>query len=233
MGGDVLAGFGAARCIRRMKRVFQIVGFTVLAVVVAAVTRYSLRRWFPSLYGDRKPSAIVSQAKAPGTAGTGTVPVSGSAPGVNAPERSVTEDQPYPVGHLWNRHGVNTVVMSDGSVLSMAENTEREPRLQRIQRYYVDYEGRRMYYRPHGVSQGAGAKGAPVRPDGVPPVVVSADVPTRSGSGANQSPVAAGASSLPVATPLPSGNSVSSSWEIGPDGVQRLRPSALAGIGVR
>lgn len=39
--------------------------------------------------------------------------------------------------------------MSDGTVRSLDDNTEPDkPRLQRIRRHYMDYEGKRYYYKP-------------------------------------------------------------------------------------
>jgi len=138
---------------------------TIIAVLLATLARAGLRRWFPSLY-TQKQNATQQTPKAEGRASEKQ----------EAPERTETKDKdpPYPTGKLWTRSEV-MVVMSDGSRLTMAENVD-EVVLKRIERHFIDYQGKRLHFKPHAEALTAAQSAANVprgtqEPPKVPPAV--------------------------------------------------------------
>lgn len=137
-----------------MKRIITLIGTVILAVTIAAVVRAALHRWAPALYSAvwgqtiRTEHVAKSALSAPEQTKIQQPPVYPEQ-ATKVPPSEHTEDPIYMTGKLWKRDGTVLVVMSDGTNRSIEDNTEPDnPRVQRIMRRFMDFQGKRYYLTP-------------------------------------------------------------------------------------
>lgn len=157
-----------------MKKYLTLVLVMVSALAVGLSIRLGVKTWAPGLYSALWGPVLVYQ---PMIAQTG--PADGAA--VAAAEKFdatiVATEEPkkpiaieerddtkelYATGRIWG-NGLSWVVMSDGTVRSTDDNTEKEkPRLERIRRHFMDFEGKRYYYKEHRRESSLGLAGGQI-----------------------------------------------------------------------
>lgn len=133
-----------------MKRILKTLLLIIIGVIVAMTTRALLKRFAPGLYGTVWGGSTLHERK--------EVPpvehdISTPSPPNQEPSKPKEEPQGkgeelYATGKLWSHREV-IVVMSDGTVRSMEDNTEPgKPRVERIRKRFMDMEGKRYYWTP-------------------------------------------------------------------------------------
>jgi len=134
-----------------MKKILKILGTALVVFVLITGVRWALRHWAPGFYttvwggpvNSAQPMVPIPEMKVdPGKltqAGVTTKPLE---------KAEHKEEEVYATGRIWTKKEV-WVIMSDATVRSIDDNTEDEPRVQRIHRHYMDYQGKRYYYKPH------------------------------------------------------------------------------------
>jgi hypothetical protein len=218
-----------------MKKFLMLFVVMFAAFGVGLSLRMALKKWSPGVYSALWGPVLVYQP-APGA--SADIPssidngVSGKVVAIAESaiekktiekmieERDNTRDL-YATGRIWG-NGLSWVVMSDGTVRSMDDNTEPDkPRLERIRRHYMDFEGKRYYYtarKSDPEKQGAGAKGAPERQDTEVPAVAVAAITGRNPTAGRESSGPSAGANVSDAAPSPAG-----SWYVDQYGVSRLR----------
>lgn len=134
-------------------KILRIIGSVLLAMIVAMSFRFVIRRYFPrahdAVWGqryapkeDKVTPVLVEPPKVP--------------PGELQKQQTEKEEPLYMTGKLWTPDGKVIVVMSDGTVRSVEDNTEPDkPRVERIMRRFMDFQGRRYYLMPRPALQTA------------------------------------------------------------------------------
>lgn len=218
-----------------MKKYLTLVAVMCAAFLVALSIRLGLRNWAPAVYSALwgpvlvyQPAATVAAADVSSQGEAGGKP--GAPIGESRTEKKQLEldhddtKELYATGRIWGK-GLSWVVMSDGTVRSTDDNTEPDkPRLERIRRHYMDFAGKRYYYKGRQREtelQGAGAKGAPERPDTEVPVVAVPAVTGPDRTAADQSSGRSAGANVSDAAPSTAG-----SWYVDKYGVNRLRESS-------
>jgi len=147
-----------------MKKYLPLIAVCCAAFFVAVSLRLAVKKWAPNYYAIfwGQPQPIIHHAQQ-----NPTVPpaeqTQNQQPKPPPPPPRVEEapaDAIYATGRIWNSKN-SWVVMSDGTNRSLDDNTEDgEPRLQRVRRHFMDYDGKRYYYKP----KAGGTATAPEKP---------------------------------------------------------------------
>jgi len=134
-----------------MMKFIKIIAAALAVFLCITGVRWALRYWAPAFYttvwggpaNTVQPMVAMPDTKVdPGKqtqAGVTTKPLE---------KAEHKEEEVYATGRIWTKKQV-WVIMSDATVRSIDDNTEDEPRVQRIRRHYMDYQGKRYYYKPH------------------------------------------------------------------------------------
>lgn len=136
-----------------MKTALKTMGIIFVALVMGLGLRMGIKTIAPGLYASVW-GVPVTQPFIPPPAQketpvkTATVAQIIKTPENHEPPRPIGDAAVYATGRIWNKKH-SWVIMSDGTNRSLDDNTEEgKPRLERIRRHFMDYEGKRYYYKP-------------------------------------------------------------------------------------